>query len=84
MKKNNKTKPVFGEWIGVEFPPELDRNVIVCREGQGISFEAHRHRDKETKKIYWTNAIWGYSPYNPITGLTHWMPMPPAYGLKQR
>ena len=82
--KNTKTKPVFGEWTSIEYPPELGKSVIVCREGQGISFEAARYKDKETKKVFWSNAVWGHNPHNPITGLTHWMPMPPAYGLKQR
>ena len=74
-----KTKPKFGTWTSAEFPPPLNVSVIICREGQGISFEAYRIKKRnyhpdDYPGVFWTNSIWKGAP---IDGITHWMPMPP-------
>jgi hypothetical protein len=82
MKKQTKVKPQFGKWIDIKatnFYPPLQTEVIVCRANQGKSFSAFRVKDKLTKEIYWTNAVWNYQPIPPSledSGITHWMPMP--------
>lgn len=83
MKKEIK-KPAFGEWISVNTPPALNKSVLVCRQGQGESFEAFRVKRKKTDpaeypKYYWTNTSYNFAP---IVGITHWMNKPIPYGMK--